>query len=107
MGVGFDIMTSVITVIYYKRRRLKYGFGYLLEKMKLRYNKNRYTIKCRLCESYKTKLKTNGEPIWIKDKNSRGEWTNKFICYNCAYENDKSCHKCGNDTDKYNTKYYE
>lgn len=79
----------------------------LVREDEIRYNKNRYTIKCRLCESYKTKLKTNGEPIWIKDKNSRGEWTNQFICYSCAYENDKSCHKCGNDTDKYNTKYYD
>lgn len=79
----------------------------LVEEDDIRYNKNRYTIKCRLCGGFETKLKTNGEPIWIKDKNSRGIWTNKFICYNCAYYNDKSCHKCGNNTDKYNTKYYD
>jgi len=79
----------------------------LVKEDEVRYNKDRYTIKCRLCDSYNTRSKTNGEPIWIKDKNSRGEWTNQFICYHCTYENNKSCHKCGCDADKYTTKYYD
>lgn len=73
----------------------------------IRYNRDRYTIKCRLCESYETKIRSNGELIWIKDKNSRGEWTNRFLCYACAYEKDKSCHKCGSDADKYTVKQYD
>ena len=79
----------------------------LIKEDEVRYNKDRYTIRCRLCESYETKLQTNGKPIWIKDKNYMGEWTNKFICYNCSYESDKSCYKCGSDIDKHTTKYYD
>ena len=79
----------------------------LVKEDEVRYNKDRYTIKCRLCESYKTKARSDGESMWIKDKNSRGEWTNQFLCYSCAYEKDKSCCKCEADTDKYMTKYYD
>src|SRR3990167_10373508 len=70
----------------------------LVKEDDVRYNRDRYTIKCRLCGSYKTRVRVNGEPIWIKDKNSRGEWTNHFICYSCTYEIDKVCCKCGRDT---------
>ncbi len=73
----------------------------------IRYNRDRYTIKCRLCGSNETRKQYNGDPIWIKDKNSRGEWTNRFLCYSCSYEESKSCHKCESDTDKYMTKYYD
>lgn len=79
----------------------------LVKEDEIRYNKDRYTIKCRLCESYKTRARADGELMWIKDKNSRGEWTNQFICYSCAYESNKSCYKCGCNTDKYTTKYYD
>jgi hypothetical protein len=73
----------------------------------VRYNKNRYKIKCRLCGSFETKVKIDGKPIWNKDKNSRGEWTNMFICYGCAYERPKSCCKCGDDTNKHIAKFYD
>lgn len=79
----------------------------LVKEDEVRYNKDRYTIKCRQCESYITRARADGKPIWIKDKNSIGEWTNQFICYSCAYERDKLCYKCGCDTDKYTTKYYD
>ena len=79
----------------------------LVNEDEVRYNKDRYTIKCRLCDSYETKTRSDGEPIWIKDKNSKGEWTNKFMCYRCAYERSKSCYRCESDNDKYITKYYD
>lgn len=79
----------------------------LVKEDEVRYNKNIYTIKCRLCGSYETKARSDGELMWIKDKNSRGEWTNMFICYECAYERNKSCCKCGSDTDRYTLKYYD
>lgn len=79
----------------------------LIKEDEVRYNKDRYTIKCRLCESYETKINANGEPIWVKDKDSRREWTNRFLCYNCAYERNKVCYKCGSDADKYMGRYYD
>ncbi len=79
----------------------------LVKEDDIRYNRNRYTIKCRLCGTCETKVQSNGSPIWIKDKDYRGEWTNLFICYNCIYENDKHCCKCGAEPDRYIAKYYD
>lgn len=79
----------------------------IVKEDEVRYNKNIYTIKCRLCGSSTTKVRIDGEPIWNKDKNSRGEWTNMFICYNCSYGRAKSCCKCGSEADKYTAKFYD
>ena len=79
----------------------------LVEEDDVRYNKERYTIKCRMCGSYETKTNVNRDPIWIKDKNSKREWTNQFLCYKCAYERNKLCYKCESYIDKYMTKYYD
>jgi hypothetical protein len=78
----------------------------IVKEDEVRYNKNRYTIKCRLCGSSETKVRTDGKHIWIKDKNSRGEWTNMFLCYSCVYGEAKSCCKCGDDTGKHIAKFY-
>ncbi len=73
----------------------------------VRYNRNVSTIKCRLCGSNKTRLRNDNSPIWVKDKNSRREWMSSFICYDCAYGNDKCCYRCGSDNDRYVDKYYD
>lgn len=79
----------------------------IVKEDEVRYNKNRYTIKCRLCGNSDTKVNIEGKPIWNKDKNSRGEWTNMFVCYNCAYEKARKCCKCGDNTDKHRAKFYD
>ncbi len=69
----------------------------LIEDDEIRYNKKRYEIKCRLCKNNDTKILSDGEPLWIKDKDIRGDWTGQFLCYNCYYDIDKVCHKCGTE----------
>lgn len=61
----------------------------------IRYNRKRDEIKCRLCKDDKTRIKTNGEPIWLKDIDIRGDWTSQFICYDCYYQKNKICNMCG------------
>lgn len=60
-----------------------------------KYNGKKEEIKCRLCKSHKTRVKTNGEPIWIKDIDIEDEWTGQFICYDCYYQKNKTCDICG------------
>ena len=79
----------------------------IVKEDEVRYNKNRYTIKCRLCGSSETKARIDGKPIWSKDKNARGEWTNMFICYNCTYGKAGSCYKCGSDDNRHTIKFYD
>lgn len=67
----------------------------LIDDDEIRYNKKKYEIKCRLCKNDDTKILSNGEPIWIKDNDIRGDWTGQFLCYNCYYDDDKVCYKCG------------
>lgn len=62
----------------------------------IRYKKGKYDcIKCRLCGSSETRIQSNEDPIWIEDKNARGDFTGYYICYQCHYNKDKICHKCG------------
>lgn len=79
----------------------------IVKEDEVRYNKNRYTIKCRLCGSSETKIRVDGKPMWNKDKDSRGDWTGMFICYSCSYEKPKSCCKCGDDISKHTAKFYD
>ena len=62
----------------------------------IRYNR-KSEIKCRLCKDNKTRIASGGEPIWTRDKNSIGDWTGQFICYDCYYNGDKICNKCGTE----------
>lgn len=62
----------------------------------IRRKKGEYNgIKCRLCGSSETRIQSNGGPIWVEDKNAKGEFTGYYICYVCGHEIDKICHKCG------------
>src|SRR3990167_3365059 len=63
----------------------------------IRYNKRKNEIKCRLCKGNKTRIASDGEPIWIRDKNIRWNWTGRFLCYDCYYKKDKICHECGSE----------
>jgi hypothetical protein len=63
----------------------------------IRYNKRKSEIKCRICKGNDTRTASDGEPIWIRDKNIRGDWTGQFLCYNCYYKKDKSCYECGSE----------
>ena len=63
----------------------------------IRYNKRKNDIKCRLCKCNKTRTASNGESIWARDKNSRGDWTGQFLCYECYYKKDKVCRECGTE----------
>jgi len=62
----------------------------------IRHKKGVYdSVRCRLCGSDDTKIQSNGYPIWIEDKNAKGDFTGYYICYGCQYDKDKICHKCG------------
>lgn len=63
----------------------------------IRYNRRKNEIKCRLCKGNETRITSDGEPIWIRDKNIRGNWTGRFLCYNCYYRKDKTCYECGSE----------
>lgn len=63
----------------------------------IRYNKRKNEIKCRLCKSNETRITSDGEPIWTRDSDIRGNWTGQFICYQCYYKRDKICHECGTE----------
>lgn len=67
----------------------------LVKEDETRYNKKRNDIKCRMCKSNETRTQSNGEPIWIKDKNIKGLWTGYFLCYDCAYKIERICYRCG------------
>lgn len=67
----------------------------LVEDNEIRYNKRRYEIKCRMCRSGETRISSDGEPIWIKDNDIKGDWTGQFLCYTCYYDTEKVCYKCG------------
>lgn len=54
-----------------------------------------YSVTCRLCKGSETRILSNGEPIWIKDINAQGNWTKQFLCYDCYYNGEKICYKCG------------
>ncbi len=63
----------------------------------IRYNKRKNEIKCRICKCNKTRIASDGEPIWIRDKNIRGDWAGQFLCYQCYYKRDHVCHECGTE----------
>lgn len=63
----------------------------------IRYNKRKNDIKCRLCKGNETRVASDGEPIWTRDRNIRGDWTGQFLCYQCYYKRDKVCHECGTE----------
>jgi hypothetical protein len=46
-------------------------------------------IKCRLCGSSETRKLSNGKPIWVKDTDINRKPTGDFICYKCAYEDNR------------------
>lgn len=52
------------------------------------------SVKCRMCKSDNTRTSSNG-PIWAKDKDIKGDWTGRYLCYRCAYEGEKVCYRCG------------
>lgn len=56
---------------------------------------NYYGVICRICHGSSTRIRSDGNPIWVEDKNARGEFTGYYICYDCYYNMDKACHKCG------------
>lgn len=59
------------------------------------YKKTENEVRCRLCGTDITRKKSDRKPIWIKDKDIKGDSTGQFICYSCAYLKEKICHKCG------------
>lgn len=63
----------------------------------VRYNKKRDEIRCRLCGSRDTHIQSDGNPIWSRDRNAKGEWTSQFLCYKCNYTEEKTCYICGCD----------
>lgn len=67
----------------------------LVKENEIRSNK-KDNKRCRLCGTDYTRTQSNG-PIWIMDRNIKGDWTGQFICYECQYEKDKICYKCGNN----------
>ena len=69
----------------------------LVKDEEIRYNKRKNWIKCRLCRSNKTRIASDGEPMWVKDKNNIGDWTGQFLCYECYYNRDKICNECGTE----------
>lgn len=91
----------------------------LVERQEIRYKKGRWKgVVCRLCGSDITRiLPSNEMPLWIKDKNSYGERTSQYLCYDCAHQNTeiKRCSICKDtkylyrifDTDAYWTGKYE
>jgi len=48
--------------------------------------------KCRICGSDKTRIRSDGKALWEKDFNIRGKWAGEYLCYRCAYEDNRpSC----------------
>lgn len=54
-------------------------------------------INCHLCGSRETRIQSSEDPIWIEDKNVKGDFTGYYICYECSHMRDKICHKCGTE----------
>lgn len=70
----------------------------LVENAEIRHRKGEYNgVICRLCKSDETRTQSNGYPIWIKDETAKGNWTGQFLCYQCFYEKDKICYRCGSE----------
>jgi hypothetical protein len=46
-------------------------------------------LKCRLCKSDKTRIQSNGKSIWIKDLDITKKFTGEYLCYKCAYEENR------------------
>ena len=64
----------------------------------IRHKKGKYHgIKCRLCGNTETRTQSNGDPIWVEDKNVKGDFSGYYICYDCHHKRDKICHKCGTE----------
>jgi hypothetical protein len=51
-----------------------------------RFKKNK---KCRLCGSDKTRNRSDGKAIWVKDLNINGDWIGEYLCYDCVYTNNR------------------
>lgn len=58
------------------------------------YKNNKNKI-CRICGSNKTRIKSNGDPIWVKNKDIKGKLTDEHLCYKCYYLAEKRCYVCG------------
>lgn len=67
----------------------------LVDCTEIRYNKRKNEIKCRLCKGAETRVSSIGKPIWIRDKNIRGDWIGQYLCYDCYYKQEKVCYRCG------------
>lgn len=68
----------------------------LIDDSETRHKKGNYSgIKCRLCGSYTTRTQSDSNPIWIDDKDATGDLTGSYICYDCYYNKDKVCYRCG------------
>lgn len=68
----------------------------IIDDSEIRHKKGKYgNVKCRLCGSHGTRTQSDGSPIWIDDKDATGNFTGFYICYDCCYNKDKICHKCG------------
>jgi len=46
-------------------------------------------LKCRLCGSYETRIRSNGKHIWIRDIDINQKFTGEYLCYKCIYENNR------------------
>lgn len=63
--------------------------------------------RCRICRSNTTRETSNGEKLWIRDKDISNKYTKQIICYDCAFIKNISCCECGNDKSKGFTKCYD
>jgi hypothetical protein len=54
-------------------------------------------IICRICGSEESRRDCRNRFIWVTDKDRHGNWTHQYICYNCAYLNNRYCHICGRE----------
>lgn len=45
--------------------------------------------KCRICGSYDTRIRSNGKPIWVRDLDINQKFTGEYLCYKCAYEDNR------------------
>lgn len=77
----------------------------------------------KCCKSGKneTYIKSNGRPVWFKDRDKYDNWTRKYVCYNCyneigkprtspEYFTGRMCCKCGIDLSigkDHGLKYYD
>ncbi len=61
-------------------------------------------LRCRLCQSFETRIRSNDKPIWIRDLDINQKFTGEYICYKCYYQTEKKCYKCGG-TNRINREY--